>query len=276
MVVIESAGITDVGQKRPHNEDSLFIDEDQNLYVVADGMGGHAAGEVASKLVVETIRDYMQRFEEDEDAEELEDADESLSKEANRLLSSIQLANRGVFHVASSKDKYKGMGSTLSAAYFTEEALILANVGDSPIYLIHKESIELLSVTHNVISEQTAIDPEAAARIGAQYRNLLTRAMGIEESVLPDICEIPYYQGDKLVISSDGLSDLVEPDEILDVILSQKTEKACKTLVDMANDRGGHDNITVITLNIKAVNHQSGGILGAISWLMTPLKKLLN
>ena len=276
MVVIESAGITDVGRKRPHNEDSLYIDEDQNLYVVADGMGGHAAGEVASKLVVETLRDYMQRFTEDENAEALEDADESLSKEANRLLSGILLANRGVFHVASSKEKYKGMGSTLSAAYFTEDALILANVGDSPIYLIHNESIELLSVTHNVITEQMAIDPEAAAKIGAQYRNLLTRAMGIEETVLPDISEIPYYQGDKVVISSDGLTDLVEPDEILDVIINEKPEKACKTLVDMANDRGGHDNITVIALNVKAVKQQSGGILGAISWLMYPFKKLLN
>jgi PPM family protein phosphatase len=276
MVVIESAGITDVGQKRPHNEDSLYIDESQKLYVVADGMGGHAAGEVASKLVVETIRDYMQRFDEDEDAEALEDADETLSKEANRLLSGILLANRGVYHVASSKEKYKGMGSTLSAAYFTDDALILANVGDSPIYLIHNGSIELLSVTHNVITEQTAIDPEAAKRIGAQYRNLLTRAMGIEETVRPDISEIPYFEGDKVVISSDGLSDLVEPDEILDIIESEKPEKACKTLVDMANSRGGHDNITVITLNVKAIKHQSGGILGAISWLMSPLKKLLN
>jgi PPM family protein phosphatase len=276
MVVIESAGITDVGQKRPHNEDSLYIDESQKLYVVADGMGGHAAGEVASKLVVETIRDYMQRFNEDENAEALEDADETLSKEANRLLSSIQLANRGVFHVAASKEKYKGMGSTLSAAYFTEDALILANVGDSPIYLIHNGSIELLSVTHNVITEQTAIDPEAAERIGAQYRNLLTRAMGIEETVRPDISEIPYFEGDKVVISSDGLSDLVEPDEILDIIESEKPEKACKILVDMANNRGGHDNITVITLNVKAIKHQSSGIMGAISWLMSPLKKLLN
>lgn len=276
MVVIESAGITDVGKKRPHNEDSLFIDEDQQLYVVADGMGGHAAGEVASKLVVETLRDYMQRFAEDEEAEALEDADESLSKEANRLLSGIQLANRGVFHVASSKEKYKGMGSTISAAYFTEDALILANVGDSPIYLIHNESIELLSVTHNVITEQMAIDPEAAAKIGVQYRNLLTRAMGIEETVLPDISEIPYYQGDKVVISSDGLTDLVEPDEILDIVINEKTDKACKTLVDMANDRGGHDNITVITLTVKTVKQQSGGILDAISWLMSPFKKLLN
>jgi protein phosphatase len=276
MVLIESAGITDVGRKRPHNEDSLFIDEDQNLYVVADGMGGHAAGEVASKLVVETLRDYMQRFKEDEDAEELEDTDESLSKEANRLLSGILLANRGVYHVASSKEKLKGMGSTVSAAYFTDDALILANVGDSPIYLIHNGSIELLSVIHNVITEQMAIDPEAAQSIGAQYRNLLTRAMGIEETVLPDITEIPYYQGDKVVISSDGLTDLVEPEEILDIIESENPEKACKTLVDMANDRGGHDNITVITLTVKSVKHQSGGIMGAISWLMSPLKKLLN
>jgi len=276
MVVIESAGITDVGRKRTNNEDSLFIDKGQNLYVVADGMGGHQAGEVASKLVVETIRDYMQRFEEDDSAEELEDTDESLSKEANRLLSGIQLANRGVYHVASNKEKFKGMGSTLSAAYFTDDALILANVGDSPIYLIHNESIELLSVTHNVFSEQMAIDPEAAQKIGAQYRNLLTRAMGIEETVLPDISEIPYFQGDKLVISSDGLTDLVDPDEILDVIINEKPEKACKTLVDLALDRGGHDNITVITLNVKAVKHQSGGIMGAISWLISPLKKLLN
>lgn len=276
MAVIESAGITDVGRKRTNNEDSLFVDDDQNLYVVADGMGGHQAGEVASKLVVETIRDYMKRFQEDDNAEELEDTDESLSKEANRLLSGIQLANRGVYHVASNKEKYKGMGSTLSAALFTDDALILANVGDSPIYLIHNESIELLSVTHNVISEQTAIDPEAAQKIGAQYRNLLTRAMGIEETVLPDISEIPYFQGDKLVISSDGLTDLVDPDEILDVITNEKPEKACKTLVALALDRGGHDNITVITLNVKAVKHQSGGIMGVISWLMSPLKKLLN
>jgi len=276
MVLIESAGITDVGRKRPHNEDSLFIDEEQNLYVVADGMGGHAAGEVASKLVVETLRDYMQRFEEDENAEELEDADESLSKEANRLLSGIQLANRGVFHVASSKEKFKGMGSTVSAAYFTDDALILANVGDSPIYVIHNGSIELLSVTHNVISEQMAIDPDAAQQIGAQYRNMLTRAMGIEETVHPDITEIPYYQGDMVVISSDGLTDLVEPEEILDIIENEKPEKACRTLVDMANDRGGHDNITVITLKVKAIKHQSGGIMGVISWLMSPFKKLLN
>ena len=276
MAVIESAGITDVGIQRPHNEDSLYIDEDQQLYVVADGMGGHAAGEVASKLVVDTLRDYMQRFEEDENAEALEDSDETLSMEANRLLSGILLANKGVYHVASSKEKYKGMGSTLSAAYFTDDALILANVGDSPIYLIHNGSIELLSVTHNVISEQMAIDPEAAANIGAQYRNLLTRAMGIEETVEPDISEVPYYQGDKVVISSDGLTDLVDPDEILDIILSEKPEKACKTLVDMANERGGHDNITVITLNVKAVKQQRSGIMGMISWLISPLKKILN
>jgi protein phosphatase len=149
-------------------------------------------------------------------------------------------------------------------------------VGDSPIYLIHNGSIELLSVIHNVITEQMAIDPEAAATIGKQYRNMLTRAMGIEETVVPDISEIPYYQGDKLVISSDGLTDLVEPDEILDVIVNEKPDKACKILVDMANERGGHDNITVITLNVKAIKHQSGGIMGMISWLMSPLKKLLN
>ncbi len=119
MIAIESAGITDVGQKRTGNEDAFYLDDDLKLYMVADGMGGHLAGEVASALVVDTIRDYMKRFKEGSDVEEMEDTDETLSKEANRLLSSITLANQGVHQVAQSNEDYKGMGSTVSAIAYT-------------------------------------------------------------------------------------------------------------------------------------------------------------
>lgn len=273
MVDIESAGITDVGMKREGNEDSLFLDEAQKLYVVADGMGGHQAGEVASALVVDTIRDYMERFQGEDDVEELTDEDDTLSKAANRLLASIRLANQAVYDVAKSSETYHGMGSTVAAVLFTEDALIVANVGDSPIYLIHNENIELISVIHNVITEQMAIDPEAAKTIGRQYRNMLTRGMGIEATVEPDISEIQYFKGDMLVICSDGLTDNVEPEEILDVVKRESPDKACQTLVDLSNERRGHDNITVITLKLKSVNDGKGGIMGFIKKLFFPFKK---
>lgn len=278
MAVVESAGITDIGKKRKGNEDSLYLDDDLGLYIVADGMGGHLAGEVASSLVVETICDYMKRFGEADanSVEELDDLDDSLSKEANRLLSGIVLANRGVHEVAQSNDAYGGMGSTVSLAYFTDDSLIVANVGDSPVYLIHNGNIELLSVIHNVISEQLAINPNAAEMIADQYKHLLTRGMGIEETVQPDICEIQYFDGDIIVITSDGLTDLVSPDEILEVLKKENTEKACQVLVDMANDRGGHDNITVIVLKVKKTKAKDGWLKGLMSPIAKGLIRLLE
>ena len=272
MAVIESAGITDVGRKRTGNEDSLFLDNDARLYIVADGMGGHQAGEVASKLVVNTIWDYMKRFNGNDDVEELEDTDETLSREANRLLSSIHLANKGVYNAALGNDSYRGMGSTVSLVSFANEALIAANVGDSPIYLVHNGSIELLSVTHNVITELMEVDPEAAEQIGEQYRHMLTRGMGIEETVNPAISEIQYFKGDILIISSDGLSDKVSPDEILEVVSKERPDRACRILVDLANERGGDDNITVIVLKIKSVKR---GMKELISRIMLPFQKIL-
>jgi len=263
MIIVESAGISDVGMKRSGNEDSMFLDDEHKLYVVADGMGGHQAGEVASGLVVDTIRDYMQRFHEDDNVEELEDVDETLSKEANRLLSSVHLANLGVNKVSHTKESYRGMGATVSAVYFVDDTLIVANVGDSPIYLIHNGRIELLSVLHTVIAEQEALDPEGAKNLGREFRHMLTRAMGIQETVEPDICEIPIFKGDVVVISSDGLSDKVNPEEILDIVKREKTDRACQTLVNMANERGGDDNVTVIVL--KAKKHGKGRLVELIT-----------
>jgi len=274
MVAIESAGITDVGRKRTGNEDSLFLDDGRKLYVVADGMGGHQAGEVASSLVVETIRDYMKRFTEENSVEEMADVDETLSKEANRLLSSIHLANLGVNKVSHTKASYRGMGSTVSAVYFTDKTLIAANVGDSPIYLVHNGDIERLSVPHTVMAEQETLFPGGAKNLGREFRHMLTRAMGIEETVKPDVCEVPFFKRDVVVISSDGLSDKVEPEEILEIVKKERPESACHSLVDLANERGGDDNVTVIVLRVRRGG--KGGIGGKFSPVKDRLVNLFN
>ncbi|MFH1984890.1 MAG: protein phosphatase 2C domain-containing protein [Pseudomonadota bacterium] len=276
MFVVESAGMTDVGRKRKNNEDALFIDDKQNLYVVADGMGGHRAGEVASMIVIDTIREFMQRPVDADAAEDLPLPDDTLSAEANRLVASIQMANLEVHETARSKEVFNGMGSTVSAIMFSDEAMIAANVGDSPIYLIHNGKIERLSVPHNVITEQAAIDPDAAQKIGKAFGHMLTRAMGLTETVQADVSEIPVFRGDKIVISSDGLSDKVSPEEILEVMSGSSVQEACRTLVQMANDRGGDDNVTVITLHVNAVSHSDSGLAGWMVRIFSPLKKLFS
>ncbi len=271
MIIVESAGISDVGKKRERNEDSLFYDDKMGLYVVADGMGGHLAGEVASKLVVDTMRDYITQKTENNQLDESDYLDDSISKEANRLLSSIRKSNQ-VVHDASLRDEsYRGMGSTVSAVYFTDNSFIAANVGDSPIYLIRDGSIELLSVLHTVFAEQTARDPEYADLIGNEFKHVLTRAMGVDDSVQAHICETPCQKNDILVISSDGLTDKASPEEIMRMVNNRNSSKACQELVDLANDRGGDDNITAIILKVKTVAQNQNGFQGLFG---SVLKKL--
>lgn len=257
MIAIESAGITDRGKKRQANEDALFLEDTLGLYVVADGMGGHLAGEVASRLVVDTIRDYIQSCTEDAVDENLIYCDEILSKEANRLLSGIHLSNKVVHQAARANSSYRGMGSTVAAVYFTDGTLIAANVGDSPIYLIRDGHVKLLSVPHTVLAEQAALNPENAEKLGMEFRHVLTRAMGTEESVKADLYEIICFKDDILVISSDGLSDKASPEEIQQLVDGKGSDAACRRLVDLANGRGGDDNITAIVLKVKMVKNTS-------------------
>jgi protein phosphatase len=265
MVILESAGITDVGKRRNSNEDTLFIDDALGLYMVADGMGGHQAGEVASKLVVDTIRDYLANTADHDHADRLGKTDGTLSKEADKMRSAIMIANKRVHDASKAEAAYAGMGSTVSAVYFKNDTLIAANVGDSHIYLIHNGKIELISVIHNVITEQTAINPERARHMGKQFQHMLTRAMGIEESVDPDISELQVFKGDTLIVCSDGLTDNVAAEEVLDVARLEQPEKICHYLVQMANDRGGHDNISVIVVKVRAIHSEKNGIFGFFS-----------
>ncbi len=271
MVKIESAGISDIGKRRKQNEDSLFLDDRMGLYVVADGMGGHKAGEVASKLVVETIRDYIRQGQLDDRVEKLVEADENLSKEARLLLGGIQLSNRIVHQTALSNEAYRGMGSTVSAVYFTEKTFIVANVGDSLIYLIRDGEIEQLAVPHTLIAEQAERDPENAELLWGDFKHVLTRAMGVDDTVKADINEVPFFKDDMIVICSDGLTDKADADEILKLVYKQRSEKACKGLVDLANSRGGDDNITAIVLKVASMGNKTGGLSAWLKRVVKPL-----
>lgn len=273
MVKIESAGISDIGKRRKQNEDSLFLDDRLGLYVVADGMGGHNAGEVASKLVVETIRDYIRQGQSDDPVEERVGIDANLSKEAQLLLAGIQLSNRIVHQTALSNEAYRGMGSTVSAVYFTEKTFIVANVGDSLIYLIRNGAIEQLAVPHTLVAEQTERDPDNAELLWSDFKHVLTRAMGVDEKVKADINEWPLCKNDILVICSDGLTDKASAEEILELVYNRRSERACKSLVDLANARGGDDNITVIVLKVTSMENEAGGFT---AWIKRIMKSFLR
>jgi serine/threonine protein phosphatase PrpC len=272
MVKIESAGISDIGKRRKQNEDSLFLDDSMGLYVVADGMGGHKAGEVASKLVVETIRDYIRQGQLNDQVEDLTDVDPNLSKEARLLLGGIQLSNRIVYQTALSNEAYRGMGSTVSAVYFTEKTFIVANVGDSLIYLIRDGEIEQLAVPHTLIAEQAERDPENAELLWGDFKHVLTRAMGVDDKVKADINEVPFSKNDIIVICSDGLTDKADDQEILKLVRNRRSDKACKGLVDLANSRGGDDNITAIVLKVTSMENKTRELA---AWLKKIIKALV-
>ena len=255
MIIVESASITDKGKIRKANEDALILEDALGLYVVADGMGGHRAGDIASRLVVETISDYIRKSTDNDHCAQNADFDETLSLEANRLLGSIRMSNQVVHEASLGNSSYRGMGSTVSAIFFTDSTLIAANVGDSPIYLIRDGKIKLLSVPHTFLAEQRALNPKNAEKLGMQFRHVLTRAVGTDQSVNADIYEIQCFRDDILVISSDGLNDKVSAEEILELVHNNGPDAACRKLVKLANDRGGEDNITVIVIKVQLVKN---------------------
>jgi serine/threonine protein phosphatase PrpC len=238
-----SAGLTHVGKRRKENQDALLLDDGLGLYAVSDGMGGHRAGEVASSLVVSAVREAVQRPP--DPSREIE-PDTSLSPAANRLRDAILAANRSVFEAAAKNPAFRGMGATVSTVLLTGESIIAANVGDSPIYLVHDEYIESLSVPHTLAAEHAAMN--GSVPLDRRFHHVLTRAVGTRQSVEPALCELPRSSGDTLVIGSDGLSNLVNAEEIRYTVQRYSPHEACQRLVSLANERGGNDNITVLVV----------------------------
>ena len=254
-----SSGITDVGLKREGNEDSFSVDDSSRLYIVCDGMGGHLAGEVASRVSVEIINKAFLKWK-DENTREDEiygKPDSSLSLEGNYLLSSIRIANRVVHEMALVDEKFKGMGTTVVLAFVTSTKIITANVGDSRIYLIRDGRIEGLSKDHTIVAEQVEMGmmtkEEAAV---SPIKHVLTRNLGSTEIVDPDIYEIEPLNHDRFILCSDGLTDLVKDEEILAMADDEDDpNRLCREFVNIVLKRGAHDNTTVISIFLNDVRN---------------------
>ncbi len=248
---------TDVGRRRTGNEDSFCLAQELKLFVVCDGMGGHAAGEVASRLAADTIHESMQKYLAGESLPLVGESRPDCSQPSNFLLSSIQMANKAIFDKAQSHPDYAGMGTTVVAALGLGDKVALAHVGDSRIYRIRDGKIAQVTKDHSVVQMQLdrgIITPEEAAE--SQYRHMITRALGLKDIVEIDLMEEEALAGDLLLLCSDGLSDLVEPGEILAKVTVNTGQlgAACQALVDLANDRGGVDNVTTMLVEIQAPN----------------------
>ncbi len=283
-----AAAKSDVGRKRQGNEDSLCMAPEIGLYAVADGMGGHAAGEVASRLAVETIREWMEKYLGGAEVAVAEEPTAVGSREANFLLSSIRLANRIIFDAARGRREYRGMGTTLVSVLVVNNRVALAHVGDSRIYRIRDGQIVQLSRDHSVVQQQVdrgILSPDEAHE--SQYRHLITRALGLKDSVEVDLAEEPVLPEDFLLLCSDGLSDLLEDEEILAIVRehADDLEKACQALVDQANYKGGDDNITAMLIQARAGSDPAGipptqgvtqRVPGGIPGVMERLREMLG
>ncbi|HEY5610120.1 MAG TPA: Stp1/IreP family PP2C-type Ser/Thr phosphatase [Thermoanaerobaculia bacterium] len=244
---VKAFGLTHVGRQRQHNEDSYLVRPDSNLYLVADGMGGHAAGEIASKIAAETISEFIDQTKED-DGTWPHAYDEHYKRSTNRLMAALKVANTRVLEAMRKDARLRGMGTTVVATLIEGETASVAHVGDSRAYLIRNSQMSRLTNDHSWVYEQVQAGMLTEAEAERHpLRNVITRALGGALTVVPEASEIECKNGDVYLLCSDGLTGMVPEDEILRLVVEHEDlEEACKCLVDYANARGGHDNVTTI------------------------------
>jgi len=245
-------GVTDVGRKREANEDCFAAIPEDQLFVLADGMGGHAAGEVAARLAVTAIADFIASTRRDAEITWPFEYDPSLSLESNRLKTAIRFANQKILDTISHKKDLEGMGTTLVGTMLSNGRAYLGHVGDSRAYLIRDGKISQLTSDHSWVNEQVKLGfltPEDAGR--HPFRNVVTRALGSKEDVVVDVVEQDLSPGDVILLCSDGLNTMLADAEITETVTAHKdVEAAAHALVERANEHGGEDNVTVIVIKI--------------------------
>lgn len=251
---IESFGLTDVGRKREKNEDKLLLLPESQLYMVADGMGGHVAGELASKMAVETVQEVVASLMDDPNATLPESADFKPGDYKSYLRFAISQASFKIYDQSVKDPKLQGMGTTVVTLLFRENKAYVANVGDSRAYRVRKNKIEQLTVDHSLVGEQIragVLGPKEAK--DHRLRNVITRSVGFQEEVEADVEAKVIKEGDIFLLCSDGLYNLVEDNEMFDIVSHQSLQNACRHLIDIANTRGGDDNITVILVKVASL-----------------------
>jgi protein phosphatase len=248
------AGMTDVGIVREHNEDSLLLMPDYRVVAVADGMGGHRSGDVASQLAVSTLSDFFS-ITVGHDGTWPFPADPNLTEEENYIVTGLRLANRRIFDRSLKRIADFGMGTTIVAAMFTKNAdrITVGHVGDSRCYRIREAEILQLTRDHSLVSDALQMAPWMTdEEIKQLPQNVITRALGIREDVLVDLVTDETRLGDLYILCSDGLSGLVSDEQMHNIVTSSKTlDDACRELIDRANFFGGTDNITAVLARVE-------------------------
>lgn len=247
---IRYAAKTDVGMKRTHNEDYFSLMEDEQLFIVADGMGGHSSGEVASRLAAETVSEFYQRTK-DEDATWPYKMDRSLSYIENRLVCGIKLANYKIYETASKDIRFKGMGTTIVTCLINGDKIYIAHVGDSRCYRLRNGVVEQITRDHSLLEDYKDAKPDMTAEEERNFphKNVITRALGMRDTVQVDIRTEEVMDADLFLLCSDGLSGMITDEHIRQILTaSEDLEKSVAELVDSANRAGGTDNITTLVL----------------------------
>ena len=245
-------GLTDTGKVREHNEDTIACDADIGLLVMADGMGGYNAGEVASGIAVKTITNLVRESIEREDLLS-DDSTSGLSRTSIILRDAIHRANKIIFQTAKTQPQCEGMGTTIVSALFFDNRVSIAHVGDSRAYRVRSNKLEQVTMDHSLLQElvdRGFYSPEEAQR--AANKNYVTRALGVEPNVEVEIQEQTVQKGDFYLLCSDGLSDMVEDDDIHLTIntFGDNLDAVAKHLIQLANDNGGRDNVSVVMARV--------------------------
>jgi protein phosphatase len=241
-MILRAAARSDVGMRRRGNEDRFALVHEHGLHLVADGMGGHTAGQVASQLAAEAAARAITALE------------GASATPSEKLRMVVTAANRAIYLAAQRQPEYAGMGTTIVAVLAAGERCALAHVGDSRAYLVRRGRIRQLTDDHSIVGEllrRHEISADAARE--HPHRHVLTRALGVRETVEPDLAELTPAPGDVFVLCSDGLTNHVEDSELAKFVdETSDLQEACEDLVDLANGRGGEDNITVVLARVEA------------------------
>ncbi|MFH1612483.1 MAG: Stp1/IreP family PP2C-type Ser/Thr phosphatase [bacterium] len=234
---------TNVGKIRKLNEDNFLAIPSMNFFVVADGMGGHKCGEIASKIAVNTLKEILLLYKKNAE-----------KNEEKMLIEAIAIANNEIYEQSIKNEFAKGMGTTITSVLIKNDVIYFANVGDSRTYLIRNSSIQQKTDDHSWVYDQVKNNllSKEEARVH-KYRNIITRALGIEKNIKADIFKENLQEGDILLLCSDGLNTMLEDEKIKNIIIenSNNLKKCCQKLIDEANNKGGEDNITIIVVKVK-------------------------
>jgi protein phosphatase len=248
-----AAGRSDVGLQREHNEDSFCLLEQHGLFIVADGMGGHRAGDVASRMATEAITAFFNTTAR-EDATWPFHYDPTLSAEENRLITGIKVANKSIYEASARSREHQGMGTTVVGMLFSPSArrIYIGHVGDSRCYRIRNGEITQLTQDHSLLNDYLRAMPDLTQDQRDELpRNVITRALGMTESVQVDVSADEPRPGDVYVLCSDGLSGMISDDEILQIVQRAATpDDAARQLIALANEHGGEDNVTAVVAKV--------------------------